>query len=170
MAAWGAKPFGLDKVLSRGRQGDFDSLVSLWEKREKACRGKFHSSPFREELCPRGSDDTVCLPNTPRQAWCTDVHWDKLSSPLTQGWCWRQAKQRALSWAPGASHSYTRTQATPSARFNLKYFSIHTAEVPWDTSRGTLGQWGILLALPPKVSFMDTAYSHSVLYHRYTQR
>lgn len=28
-ASWEAKALGLDKVLSRGRQGDFDSLVSL---------------------------------------------------------------------------------------------------------------------------------------------
>lgn len=141
-----------------------------YQKWEKPCRGKFPSSPFREELSPRGSNDTVSLPSTPRQSWCTDEHWDKLSSLLTQGWCWRQVKQWALSSAPEASHSYTRTRQLPvpnsiqsTSAFMLLRCPEPPQEVPW-TMRN------LPEALPQKMSFLGTAYSHSVLYHRYTQR
>lgn len=100
-----------------------------------------------EELCPRASHDTVYLSSTPRQSWCTDVNCDKLSSLLTQGRCLRQAKQQAASWAPGASHSYTKTRAIPGARVNPNCCGVHTTEqtqeVPWDSEESSwlcLGQ------------------------------
>lgn len=123
---------------------EFDSPVSLARCRNRSAgagKGTQRCTALLGRNCAFGQAVTQLTSparrDNPGALMCLVVN----SSLLPQGWCLRQAKQQAASWAPGASHSYTKPQAIPAARGNPKCCSIHTTEqaqgVPWDSEESS---------------------------------
>lgn len=138
MAAWRAEAFGLGEVRSRGRESEFDSLVSLSLGRNRlAEEGKGTQS------CPALLGRNCALGQAMTRFRFTSP------APLDNPGA---LKCVVINCHRNTGDSQCRVQSEALRRSHNRA-----------TARGALGRWGILLALPRRASFLGTACLHSVL-------
>lgn len=162
-AAWRAEAFGLDEVRSRGRESEFDSLVSLSLGRNRLAeegKGTQRCTAILGRNCALGQAMTRFRFTSPAPldnpgALMCIVRNCHLSSHEAGA---RDERSSELS-AGSISQLH---QNTGDSRCRVQSEALRHSH-NWATTRGALGRWGILLALPRRASFLGTACLHSVL-------